>query len=189
MKSTVLLALIWGLFAFSPDLTAQSSGGSGVEITKGVRAGWHYAGMFRNGNQKFDNLNSFYVGFFSEGKSTGFLGAGSGLEYFQNGFEKDGQTFRMHTLSIPFYVKPTIGPIYGTAGVSLNFKLTDNREDFPTQVVDTKIFDLPLTLGLGVQLGPIIGEARYFWGLFDAATVDGSGHKNQYLQVGLGLKF
>lgn len=181
------LAFLVGMLSFSNAASAQSSGGSSATFNKGIRAGWHYAGMFRSGTQKFDNLNSFYVGFFSEAKASDILWAGSGLEYFQNGFENSTGNFKMHTISVPFYVKPKIGPVYGTAGFALNFKLGDNREDFPSRINDTKFFDLPLHVGLGVQLGPIMVEARYHWGLFDAANLDGAGHKNQYLQAGLGL--
>lgn len=184
MKSFLFALIVTGLLGFSP-IKAQDS----RAVVKGVRAGWHYAGMFRSGNQVYDPLNTFYVGFFSESNGKGLINGGSGLEYFQNGFTNSNGNFRMHTLSVPFYVKPQIGPIYATGGFSLNFKLGDNREDFPNQVSDTKFFDIPLHLGLGLQLGPIRGEVKYFWGLLDAANIQGRAYKHQYLQAGLGLSF
>ena len=95
----------------------------------------------------------------------------------------------MHVISLPIYVKPQIGPVFGTAGFALNFKLGDNREDFPGQVADTRFFDIPLTLGAGVQFGPIVIEGKYYWGLFNAAGIDGLMHKNQYLQAGVAFMF
>ena len=160
-----------------------------VEISSGIRAGWHTAGMFRSGTQNFNNLQAFYVGFFSESRVSDNWSGGSGLEYFQNGFENATGNFKMHVISVPMYVKPQIGPVFGTAGLALNFKVSDNREDFPGQITDTKFFDLPLTLGAGVQLGPVIIEAKYYWGLFQAATINGSGNKNQYLQAGAAIMF
>ncbi len=183
MKSFVLAIIVISVFGIEP-IAAQNSSA----VVKGVRAGWHYAGMYRSGNQIYDPLNSFYVGFFSESNGSGIINGGSGLEYFQNGFENSNGNFRMHTLSIPFYIKPQIGPVYATGGFSLNFKLADNREDFST-VSDPKFFDIPLHLGLGLQLGPIRGEVKYFWGLFDAANIQGRAYKHQYLQAGLGLSF
>ncbi|MDX5327041.1 MAG: hypothetical protein LPK80_12365 [Bacteroidota bacterium] len=182
---TIKLSFLVALLFVGNEVFSQNSGG----YSKGIRAGWHYAGMFRSGDQQFSNLNSFYVGFFNEFKSSGLIGGGSGIEYFQNGFENQSGNFRMHTLSLPVYIKPQIGPIFGTAGFSFNFKLGDNREDFPNVITDTKFFDIPLTLGLGVQLGKIQVEARYFWGLFDAAYINGRGYKNQYLQLGGALSF
>jgi len=158
-------------------------------VVKGVRAGWHYAGMFRSGDQINDPLNTFYVGFFSESNSSGVINGGSGLEYFQNGFESAGKLFRMHTLSVPFYVKPKLGPVYATGGFSLNFSISDNQDDFPLQVSNTEWFDIPLHLGLGLQLGRIRGEVKYFWGLFEAVTIQGRAYNHQYLQAGLGLSF
>jgi len=184
MKSYIFALIIFCAFGIS-SIKAQKSS----SLVKGVRAGWHYAGMFQSGNQIHDPLNTFYVGFFSESNSSGRINGGSGLEYFQNGFESAGKLFRMHTLSIPFYVKPKLGPIYATGGFSLNFSISDNQDDFPSQVSDTEWFDIPLHLGLGLQLGPIRGEVKYFWGLFEAATIQGKAYNNQYLQAGLGFSF
>ena len=185
MKAILYLFMVSFIF-LSSQSHAQSSE---MSYSNGIRAGWHYAGMFRSGTQKFSNLNSFYVGLFGETRVSENWSGGSGLEYFQNGFENGNGNFRMHTISLPIYVKPNIGPVYGTAGLALNFKLGDNREDFPNVVTETKFFDIPLTLGAGVELGPVIIEAKYYWGLFNAAYIDGKGHKNQYLQAGLGFKF
>lgn len=184
MKAYLFAITALCFLGISPSKAQKSS-----SLVKGVRAGWHYAGMFRSGDQINDALNTFYVGFFSESASSGVINGGSGLEYFQNGFESAGKLFRMHTLSIPFYVKPKLGPVYATGGFSLNFSISDNQDDFPIQVSNTEWFDIPLHLGFGLQLGPIRGEVKYFWGLFDAATIQGRAYNHQYLQAGLGFSF
>ncbi len=184
MKNTFLAVLCTIGF-----LGAMAQSDSKSSFKKGIRAGWHYSGMFRNGSQSFDNLNSFYFGLNSEYKASALIYTGSGLEYFQNGFTSGGENFKAHIISLPFYIKPKLGPLYGTAGFALNFKLGDNREDFPNVVGDTRFFDLPVQLGLGASLGPVAVEARYNWGLFDAANINGQAHKYQYLQVGGALRF
>jgi hypothetical protein len=173
------------VYSFNPS-QAQSS----IELSGGIRAGWQNAGMYRNGTQYESTLSAWYIGFYSEAQFTDMekWSTGSSIEYFQNGFSEDGKDFKMHTLSWPMYIKRNFGPLFGTAGLALNFKLTDNREDFPNQVVDTKFFDIPLSLGFGVELGKFTLDARHYWGMFQAATLDGLGHKNRYWQIGAALE-
>ena len=101
----------------------------------------------------------------------------------------------MHTLSLPSVAKVFIGPIYGMAGLAFNFKLTDNREDFPggaqssVRVNQTNFFDIPLSLGLGIQIARFQVEAKYNWGLFNSVYIDGLANKNRYLQVGAAVLF
>ncbi len=180
-------------FSFSILLSAQSSSDDSRTFHKGIRAGWQYANMYRSGNTDFNNLNAFYVGIFSEGKVAPLLRVGSSLEYFQNGFNADNETFKMHTISLPFYLKLKLGPLFGTAGFAANFKVADNREDFPggeqttDKITDTKFFDLPLSVGVGAKFLFLQIEAKYNWGLFQAATINGYGYKNQYLQLGMSV--
>ncbi len=165
------------------------------DYSVGVKAGWQYGNMYRSGNTIGNDLNTFYVGFFSEAVVSENMKAGSGLEYFQNGFdsEVDSLKFKMHTLSLPFYWKYYLGPVYGMAGGAFNFKLGDNREDFPggmqtnDKISKTNFFDLPLSLGLGVEIGRLRVEAKYNWGIIHAAYINGIGYKNHYLQAGMAL--
>lgn len=182
--------MLLGLTLFSNAQSADDQ-----TLFKGIKAGWHYSNMYRDGSAPYNHLSAFYVGFFTETKVSDNMKIGSSLEYFQNGFENSESKFKMHTLSLPFYAKVYVGPVYGIVGAAFNFKLSDNREDFPggaqsiTKVTDTKFFDLPLSLGLGVEIGKIQVEAKYNWGLFTAASLDGLNHKNQYLQIGVGFMF
>ena len=180
------ITIILSVFLIPVTTLAQDSYPS---FAKGIRAGWQNSGMYRSGTQNFDNLNSFYVGIFSESSVSENWSGGSGIEYFQTGFEDVTGNFKMHIISLPIYIKPRIGPVFGTAGLALNFKISDNREDFPGVISDPRFFDLPLTLGGGVQFGPVVVEAKYYWGLFNAANLDGLGHKNRYVQVGAAFMF
>lgn len=161
----------------------------------GLRAGWQSANTYRVGNAAYNNLEAFYIGVFSEKKASERLSFNSGLEYFQNGFTNSESNFKMHTLSLPSVAKVFIGPIYGMAGLAFNFKLTDNREDFPggaqssVRVNQTNFFDIPLSLGLGIQIARFQVEAKYNWGLFNSVYIDGLANKNRYLQVGAAVLF
>ena len=64
MKRINLLFLA-AIFTIPSLAVAQSSSPT---FTKGIRAGYQLSGMYRSGSQKFENLSTFYVGFFSESK-------------------------------------------------------------------------------------------------------------------------
>lgn len=189
-KLPFFFALAFGISFFSQ---AQGSSASTQEFEAGVKAGWHYANMYRSGSSVTNNLNSFYVGLFSERSVNERLAVASGLEYFQNGFQSSDGSFRMHTLSLPTSLKIKLGPVYIGGGFGLNFKLGDNREDFPggevtdIRITDTYFFDIPLSAGFGLRLGRLQVDAKYNWGMFQAANINGYGYKNQYFQLGLGL--
>lgn len=176
-------------------LTMAMAQSENDEYSFGIKAGWHNANLYRTGDANYGQLNSFYVGFFTESKSSSKIKVGSAIEYFQNGFDNSDGKFLLHTISLPGYTKVFVGPAYALVGLGLNFRIVDNRQDFPggtqtnTKVTDTKFFDLPVALGVGVELGRFIVEAKYSWGLFNAAYIDGGAHKNRYLQVGGGITF
>ena len=162
-------------------------GDDDASFQNGFKAGWQSSNMYNNGSAHADNLSSFYLGIFSEGKITPLFRVGSSLEYFQNGFQSDGGTFKMHTISLPLYLKAKLGPVFGTAGIAANFKLGDNRENFPNVITNTNFFDLPVSLGLGMKFLVFQIEAKYSWGLFEAATINAYPYKNQYVQDGASI--
>lgn len=180
---------------FSAFIAITSSAQENKDFKIGLRAGWHSANTYRVGNATYDNLEAFYIGVFSETKASERLSFNSGLEYFQNGFTNSESNFKMHTLSLPSVGKVFVGPVYGLAGLAFNFKLTDNREDFPggaqstVKITQTNFFDIPLSLGLGIQIARFQIEAKYNWGLFNSVYIDGLAHKNRYLQVGAAVLF
>lgn len=165
------------------------------EFRVGIKAGWHSANTYRVGNAPNDNLEAFYVGVCSEVTTSERVRFNSALEYFQNGFLNSESKFKMHTLSLPSVCKVFVGPVYGMGGFAFNFKLSDNRQDFPggeqsiTKITETNFFDIPLSLGLGIEIARFQIEAKYNWGLFNSVYVDGLAHKNRYLQVGAAVMF
>ena len=92
----------------------------------GIRAGWHNAGMYKNGNMvpDADPLQSFYVGQFRDNKIIPVLHFSSGLEYFQNGVQFDSDNKQvLHYLSIPLSLKAKIGPVFAQTGFAPSFKV------------------------------------------------------------------
>lgn len=160
----------------------------------GIRAGWHAAIIVLDGAQiaTTDPLNTFYVGIFKEKKLVPMLRFGSGLEYFQNGFESNliDLQRKLHYLSVPLYLKVKLGPIYATGGTALNFKIAENTKFLDASMdpltEKSKIFDLPLQAGLGVKILMLSLEARYNWGMLNLNDI---GSKNQYFQLGLAVSF
>ena len=158
----------------------------------GVRAGWHYAGMFENNEMLpgTEHSNAFYVGVFKEKKLVPFLRLGSGLEYFENGYKiNDNVKRELHTISVPLYLKVKIGPVYATGGTGFNFRI---KEELPGSLLhdplnnkETDFYDMPFQLGAGLKILMFSIEARYNWGMLD---VNGDA-SNQYLQVGFTVSF
>lgn len=163
---------------------------------KGIRAGWNYSNYYTNGEASGDNLNAFYVGFFTEKKIVPLLRFGTGLEYLQNGVSTDlnGTTlaYKAHAISIPLYLRVKLGPVFAQGGAGLNFNIAHNYKigDESTDVPDelkVNTFDLPLHLGLGVKIAIITIEARYHWGMIN--VYDNLDTKSQYFQIGAGISF
>jgi hypothetical protein len=156
-----------------------------VSAQQGIRAGWHIAATVNNGNQVGGNLDAFYVGFYRDNKIAPLLAIHTGLEYFQNGWNTDGNNYsKLHTISIPVGLRVKLGPVYAVGGPALNFKVSEDTKILSVdQGNGTNTFDVPVFLGLGVQIAIIRIEARYAWGTIDV----NQGNKNQYFQLGLGL--
>ena len=173
------------------SLNAQS-GDDDKPAKIGVRAGWHYAGMFENNEMLTgtEHSNAFYVGVFKEKKLVPLLRLGSGLEYFENGYKiNDNVTRDIHTISVPLYLKVKIGPLYATGGTGFNFRISEKLPGSllqdPLNNKETDFFDMPFQLGAGLKILMFSVEARYNWGMFD---VNGDA-SNQYLQVGFTVSF
>jgi hypothetical protein len=175
-KSLLILTLALGLFSFY-----------GHAQDNGIRAGWNTAGTFVNGNQIQGNLQNFYVGFFRNNKFGGILALHTGLEYLQNGWQKDNEKRVAHMLSVPIGLRVKLGPIFAIGGAGLNFKVAENNEGVLTNATPkNNVFDLPLFLGLGVKIAIVSIEARYNWGMVETNNL---GYQNQYFQLGAGLHF
>ena len=190
MKKHTILFLT-AFLVFSLNSYSQEE----LEVSIGLKAGWNSSNTYQSGNATYNNLDAFYVGVFSEIEASEKLRFNSGLEYLQNGFTNSENNFKMHILSLPSVAKVFVGPVYGMGGFALNFKLADNREEFPggeqtvAKITNTNFFDIPLSLGLGIEISRFQIEAKYNWGLFNSVFVDGYANKSRYLQVGAAVLF
>ncbi len=187
MKKIIIVLVLLSAFqsTFAQDEKPQKIG---------IRAGYQSSIINVDGYQAASivALNSFYVGAFKEKKLIPMLYFGSGLEYFQNGFESNSIDLKrkLHYLSVPLYLKVKFGPVYATGGTALNFKVAENNKflDTTTDPLTEKSnwFDMPLQAGLGVKILMVSLELRYNWGMINLNDI---GAKNQYLQLGLAVSF
>jgi len=179
----IKLILLCSVVISSHSLFSQQS----VEGT--IKAGWHKAGTFKDGEQMGESINTFFVGihFMSNAKTDDVLGVVLGIDYFKNGWEQ-GDSYRYyHTLSMPIGMRINIGPVFFTGGAAVNFVVTEKRNLSGVWDQDGKIFDFPLFAGAGIQLGPLSIEYKYSWGLI--APLEFDAQKNRYGQLGLGITF
>ncbi len=164
---------------------------------KGVRAGFQLSNFYDNGETADDNLNSFYVGVFGEKKLIPLLKLGAGLEFSNVGsVDKniDDTKYTRSMIYVPVYLKLKLGPVFALGGVSANFgisnkfKLAGEDFDLPDEN-KTKVFDVPVFLGLGVKVLMISIEARYNWGTMNLSKIDNTNYTNQYFQLGAAFSF
>jgi hypothetical protein len=179
-----LVAMLLAVIVFNPSV---SNGGDKKNF--GIRAGYQNASMQSVDSIWYNSLNSFYIGGYKEFRFFPFLYAGSGLEYFINGNQKDeNNKLLLHYLSVPLDIKLKAGPIFALGGFSLNFKIGEKMMvDGKTINLtgDNKIgwFDSSAFIGAGINILMISIEGRYHWGLVDVNR----GFHNNYYQVGLVL--
>ncbi|WP_340112121.1 hypothetical protein [Maribellus mangrovi] len=191
MKKKVLFTIVLAVVFLTTTLAQNKE--SEKNMVSGIRGGWHYATLLKDGTEPYSasNLNSFYVGFFNENKIVPMFHFGKGLEYFQNGLSYTGGGERiLHTISVPLYLKLKVGPVYGLGGIAGNFKVSEkfsagDYEVSPTDNDKSNWFDAPVFLGAGVKIFFVSVEARYHWGLIEVRN----GLKSQYLQVGAAVSF
>jgi len=158
----------------------------------GFRGGFQYSNIYKDGSAiKSDPLNSFYVGFFKEQKIVPMLSIGSGLEYSQIGTMPDSDSkMQLHYLSMPVNLKVKIGPIYAIGGASASFKVGEQWTDYGKKTdvaIKANWFDVPVHVGLGVQILAFRIEARYHWGMLDLYDSPLTGYKTQAIQLGLAI--
>ena len=188
MKKLLIFTLL--VFPISISSYAQNK-----EFNKfGIRAGWHSALMYRDGAGMATTqpLNTFYIGVFKEFKLVPKLYAGGGLEYFQNGFKSEliDLKRKLYYISVPLYLKVKLGAFYATAGTALNFKVAEVNiiSDIiidPLEEFTSSVFDLPLEVGIGVQISRFSIETKYNWGMIDV----NHGASNRYFQLGGAVSF
>lgn len=109
MKKSTLLTAVLILIASAIGINVNAQEKDNDKPAKlGVRAGWHYAAMYADGDMLSgtEHINSFYLGLLKEKKIVPLLRFGSGLEYFKSGYKINDDLYRdMHYLSVPLYLK------------------------------------------------------------------------------------
>ena len=189
MNKKTIVTTFLTVFLFASVFAKDSDKNS----VSGIRGGWHTATLIKDGATPYqaNNLNSFYLGFFNDNKIVPMLHFGKGIEYFQNGLSYTANSQRkLHTLSIPLYLKFKIGPVFALGGAGANFKISEKftAGDFevsPTDSDKSNWFDVPVFLGAGVKIFFISVEARYHWGLMEVRN----DLKSQYFQLGAAVSF
>ena len=139
----------------------------GTKKIGGIRGGFHSATMVADGSKpdSVNSLNSFYVGIFHDNKIAPILHFGTGLEYFQNGLKYSGNTERkLHTLSVPLYLKVKLEPVFALGGAAPSFKLKEQVEYKgsaynPGDTDKAKGFDVAAFLGAGIKILFVTVEA------------------------------
>lgn len=141
----------------------------------GIRAGWQNSNMFYDGTETIgSNLHFFYVGAYKNfDLASSFIQFHAGAEYTRVGWsENDNNYRRIDCINIPLGVRLNLGPIFAQGGIGPNIAL---REEYYIAGVDVlnddnkmNTFDWPAHLGVGLTLGPLVIEARYYLSLTTA---------------------
>lgn len=164
---------------------------AGEKIDKGIKAGWQYSNLYKDGESLFDDpYNGFYVGFFSNKKflKTKLLQLNSALTYYQIGAKSsDSLKLKLHYLNLPVSLKVKLGPLYVFGGLNGALKLGGEKNILGEKydVKDFTTFDAGAFVGIGAKIAIIGIEVKYDWGLVDV----NNGYKTQYLQAGLTVSF
>jgi hypothetical protein len=164
---------------------------AGDKVSKGIRAGWQYSNLYKDGSSLVDDpMSSFYVGIFGYQKllKSKLLQIGSGLTYYQVGSKKDDDNkIKLHYLNLPVNLKVQVGPVYGFVGLNGALKLGGEAYllGIKSDVSDFSTFDAGAFVGLGVNVLMLGIEVKYDWGLVDV----NNGYKTQYFQAGLTVSF
>ena len=168
----------------------------------GVRVGYHTSALYNGDASLYETnrLDNFYLGIYKNFKIIPLLNWTAGLEYFQNGAKSTATTggdYKIGYLSVPLHLRVKVGPVFALAGVAANIKVSDSKSGIyndPAQYGNTKGFDLPLALGIGVKFLMFSVEARYHLGTQTINTrTDVAGtttdFTTQYLQIGAAVEF
>ncbi len=156
----------------------------------GVRAGYQSSNLVSDGDKLGKGLSGYYVGVFKDHDFfVPLLRLSTGLEFSQMGFKGDdsvidGDKLSINYLGIPIGVKAKLGPVFGTVGSGINFKVGESGK-YDDIDYDLKSFDIPVYVGAGVNILFLGIEGRYIWGMTD---ID-KDTKNRVFQIGLTARF
>lgn len=156
-----------------------------------LRVGFQSAQLSDSGKNYYsNNREGFYIGIMRQRPFAGILFSQVGLEYHQNGSEKDGNNWvKLDYIAIPANIGVRIGPVKAYGGATAALKIASNEkilgiEDKPE---DGKYndFDATAYLGASFKIWFLGLDLQYHWGLVN--VIDN--YKNNYLQIGANLYF
>lgn len=182
-KIRLLLVPLVGLL-FITQLNAQTK--------SGFKAGFLYSNS-PNIEPIASFLPSYYFGGFHErplGMSKHWYMSG-GSEFHRAGWYRDNMNYQsLSYLSMLHALKFKLGPLYATGGYSLSFKLGEkiivDGANIKTLGNKSRIFNVPVYTGVGLDIGPFMVELKYAYGLRKLTT---DGINLSYLQLGAGMWF
>ena len=194
MRKLKLLLLAIILAAPTLNVFAQDED---PDIIKGARIGWQMSNIYNKGEALGDNLSSFYVGVFGEKKLVPLLRLGLGLEYNSVGFNVAGindTKYVRHSLAVPAYLKVKLGPVFVLGGVEPNIAIAEKVTLLGQEIdlekdISTSSFDLPIIVGLGLQISIVTIEARYHYGTMNIYENPTTTFTQNYFQVGGAISF
>ena len=180
---SIFIAVVISLLTSASTLKAQMTIGS---VHGGYHQSWWQSEQGRAGNP----LQGFFAGFyFTDIK--GVVAPYIGVDYFRNGWQTDNNYRYINTLSLQLAIRFNIGPvfIYGgpAADLTLGQKYVIDGEDAWTRENTVGFIDMPVFAGIGVQIGPVNLEARYFWGI--SFPTETEPYRNEFFQIGVGFTF
>lgn len=182
-----------------------------AQVSGGVRAGINFADLSYDPNPPIDskNLAGLVAGAFVTIPANGVVAFQPEVLYSMQGskFSAEGMTINTH---LDYVQVPLLGrfrvasgsPIAVLAGPSLGFRTrakftgTDVPQEFADEFEDqVERFDFGLVAGASADLGRLVLDGRYTWGLTNIAKDAGSGSsengsaKNRVFSLSAGVRF
>lgn len=182
MRRTVGLAL--ALWLIIPAVSAAQ----GV----GIKGGLLYSSFnFSDFEDIFDSRTGWMAGVFFGERAPGLQLAGE-LNFLSKNGKFEGEDFAVRYLQIPVFARGNFGSDsaigYVFAGPNFDIKVGEGKK--VTLFNEYNGFDIGLTGGGGVELGPFIIEARGTWGFRNIAKDFGTSDLKTRSFAGLvGLRF
>lgn len=201
-KSTVMRKVVLSLLAASAAVVAGTATASAQGFTWGPKVGLNVSSMSHSGaNAKA----GFTAGVFGEMKTCDWFAVSAEVLYSRQGvadrWHVDGvlikERLKSHYLNVPvlanFYVTENLalktGVQVGFCLGATNVRKTDERtiKDPAGNIFRTA--DVAIPVGVSYDLGPIVLDARYNFGVTDALKGGGMKSMNNVFQLTAGLRF
>lgn len=169
MKTTKLLVACLFTFGLGTHIKAQNND-EGPKRPNGIRVGYQYSNMRKDGEWAFKGSDDFYVGYARDFRVLPLLHIQTGLEYMMAGASLvEGADLELNYIVLPVQGVVKLGPISFVGGVNGNFLVSETQKIGGEKITinsdnESEMFDLTLDAGLSVNLWMLSIETRYYWG-------------------------